>query len=399
MNSKKKTILVVIVTALVTVNLTVLGVITVLSKQGYIVYPSKYSIKVDKLLKIKQMLKNNYVDKINDDKLYDGMYKGLVDSIKDPYTIYMNQNETKQFMEEVTGSYAGVGIVMGADAKKNRIIVAAAFKGGPANKSGIKPGDEIQKINSINITSKDMEKARSLMKGKVGKKIKLTIYRPSVKEIMVKDVVTDEVSIPTVDWNIQDKKIGYIRISQFAENTSKEFSDALDSLLSKRIKGLIIDVRDNPGGYYDEVVKICDRILPKDTIVYTIDNKKHKEVSSSDNKQQLKMPIAVLVNGQSASASEILSGALKDNKKAVLVGTRTFGKGLVQKPFELSDGSLLKITVARYYTPSGVCIQGKGIKPNITVKLPNNIQSVLDLQKGEKDTQLDSAIKYVKAKI
>ena len=391
----------IIITAVITFLLTAGAGLIALRKQGEfnVIVPSKYSKQLTKALVLRKQLENKYVYKISDEKLFDGMYKGLVDSLNDPYTVYMNKKEIKSFMEDVQASYAGVGMMMSPDKKNDSIVVVVPFKGAPAYKAGIKPGDNILKVNGEKLTSKDMNKAISIMKGKVGKKVVMEVYRPSTKKTLNKVLYTENISIPTVDSKVKEGNIGYIRISQFAEKTAADFISQLDELKSKGIKGLIIDVRDNPGGYYDQVVEICDALLPKATIVYTIDKYGHKEVESSDEEHKTNLPMAVLVNGQSASASEILSGALKDNKKAVLIGTRTFGKGLVQSTFPLSDGSATKITIAKYYTPSKVCIQGKGIEPDIKSALPDGKESTLDLTTKEKDTQLDKALGYIEKKI
>jgi carboxyl-terminal processing protease len=386
------------VTVVLTFSITILGATFLLQGNKVVIMPSKDEKAFTKMLQLRSELRKKCIYKQSDAKFYDGMYKGMVDSLKDPYTVYMSKSEVKAFMENVNQSYAGIGVVMSPDTKDNDLVVLTTFKGAPSYKAGIKVGDQIIEINGKAITSKDIDKAVSLMKGKVGRHVTVKLYRPSTKQTLTKNLVTEQISIPTIESSIKNKNIGYIKVTQFAENTDADFINALNSMRNKNIKGLIIDLRDNPGGYVDDAINISNELLPKDTIFYTVDNAGKKEVSVSDDKHKLNIPIVVLVNGQSASASEIVSGALKDNKHAVLIGTKTYGKGVVQGTFDLKDGSAIKITVARYYTPSGVCIQGKGIKPDIKVELPNHKQSPLELTNKEKDTQLEKALEYIGAK-
>jgi carboxyl-terminal processing protease len=320
-----------------------------------------------------------------------------VDSLGDPYTVYMNAKEYKAFNTQMAGSYAGIGIYVGE--KAGKIIVIAPIEGSPAEKVGIKSGDTIVAVNGTNVTSKDMDKAVSMMLGKPGTNVKITFNRAGLGNF-VKQITRAQIVIKSVKAEMLTDKVGYIKIAMFDENTSDEFIKALDGLESQGEKGLIIDLRDNGGGLLDESGRIADKLLGKGTIVYTIDNKNQKEVWTSDE-SKFNKPLVLLVNGGTASASEILSGAVRDFKAGTLIGTKTFGKGIVQIPKELSDGSAVKVTIARYYTPSGECIQKKGITPNIILDLNKKAKDEYNktgIVKQSDDNQLQKGIEVIESK-
>jgi carboxyl-terminal processing protease len=353
-----------------------------------------------KIQTVKSILKENYVDKIDatvEAKMAEGQIKGMVDSIGDPYTVYMSAKDYKDFNRQMQGSYAGIGVYIGD--KAGRITVTAPIEDSPAEKLGVKPGDAIIAVNGITVASKDMDKAVSMMLGKPGTDVKVTFYREG-KGTFTKNITRAKIIIKSIKYEMLNNKIGYIKMSMFDESTSDEFNKAFTDLESKGQKGLIIDLRDNGGGLLSESWKIADKLLGKGTIVYTIDNKGEKEVWSSDS-SKFDKPLVLLVNGGTASASEILSGAVRDFKAGTLIGTKTFGKGLVQIPVPLDDGSAVKVTIARYYTPSGECIQKKGITPNIVVELTkqekekyNNGEEL----KHSEDNQLQKGIEIIKSK-
>lgn len=349
--------------------------------------------KLNKLTYVKAILEEKYVDKIDEDKLVEGAVRGMVDGIGDPYTVYFNQKEFNDYMTHTQGSYTGIGIYVGE--KDDKIVVVAPIEDTPAYRAGIKSGDIILKVNDQAVYAKNLEKAVSMIKGKEGTKVKITIYREGIGTLDF-NIVRAKIVMKTVKSDILENNIGYIRITTFDENTSEAFDKELDGLISKGIKGLVIDLRNNPGGLLDQCVKIADRILGEGTIVYTIDKKGDKEVYTSDSKK-LDIPLVLLVNEGSASASEILSGAVRDFKAGTLIGTRTFGKGLVQKLIPLPNNEGLKVTISRYYTPSGECIQGKGIEPDIILDLPKEDKE-RELTYKE-DIQIQKAIEVIKNKI
>jgi len=351
--------------------------------------------RYDKLLKVENLIKNNYVDKktIDENKLIEGAITGMVDSIGDPYTVYLDKQQFEDLLTQTRGSYGGVGIVVGE--KEGKLTVIAPIEDSPAEKAGIKAGDIILKVDGKEISAKELEKAVSMMRGKEGTKVVLTIFREG-KGVKDYELTRSIIVLKTVKSQVLKGDIGYIRITSFDENTADEFEKAFEKLQKQNIKGLVLDLRDNPGGLLDTSVAIADMILPQGTIVYTIDTNGKKDVWKSDP-QNINMPLVVLVNEGSASASEILSGAIRDFKAGTLIGTKTFGKGLVQNIIDLKDGTGLKVTIARYYTPSGECIQGKGIMPDIVYDLPKELK---DKQLPiDEDPQIKKAIEVLMTKI
>lgn len=392
--SLKNAVIAVIVTNLITVFLLVFAPIPMIGGMK-LVTGQEYDFlkKFGKMITIKNLVMDRYVDKIDVQKMVDGALKGMVSNATDRYTEYMDEKEFKEWTTQTKGSYAGIGVYI--EPKDGRIMVVSPIEDGPAYRAGIKSGDYILKINGQEMTADDMNKAVTMMTGKEGKKINLIIYRSGVgnKEF---NLITEKIVFKTVKSKILNDNIGYIRITQFTETTGNDFNKALDSLLDKKIKGLVLDLRDNPGGLLTECVKVADRLVGEGTIVYTIDNKNQREEWTSDE-NKINIPLALLVNEGTASASEIVSGAVRDYKAGTLIGTKTFGKGLVQDLIDLRDGTGIKITIARYYTPSGECIQGKGITPDIIITIPEKDKD--KELKLEEDTQLQKAIQVVKSKM
>lgn len=348
--------------------------------------------KYSKMIKINNIVKGNFVDKIDDDKMVEGAIKGMVTYPTDRYTVYMNEKEFSDLIAQTEGSYAGVGIYL--DEMNERIVVVAPIEGSPAARAGIKSGDVIIKVNDKEVFYKDIDKAISMMKGKEGIKVKLQIYRKDAGYLDF-NLKTEKIVIKSVKYETLQNNIGYIRISSFDENTADEFNIALTALQNKKMSGLIIDLRDNGGGLLESCTKIADKLLGEGRVVYTIDNN-GEQINWNSDAKKIDVPLVVLVNGGTASASEILSGAVRDFKAGTLIGTKTFGKGLVQTILPLEDGSGLKVTTAKYYTPSGECIQGTGIKPDIVIEIPDSV-IVSDL-KHEDDIQLQKAIEVINSK-
>lgn len=381
MISKKKAliygIVLVMITALATSTFQMsVGNKVIVSKSNYEEY-KRYS----KLLGLKQMIEADYYKKPKQDELLTGSIKGMFEGLNDPYSQYYTEEEFKDLMEQTSGTYTGIGVVI-SPGEDNLITVVSPIEGSPAAKSGIKPGDKIIKIDGKNITAKDIDKATHMIKGKPGTDVILTIKRNNKDfDITIK---RQEIKMQTVKSEVLEDSIGYMKITSFDETTDKDFEENIKSLKEQNIKGLVIDLRDNPGGLLDVCHKIGDMLVGKGTIVYTKDNKGNTEYLKSDE-DSLGLPIAVLINGGSASASEILTGAIVDNKVGIAVGTTSFGKGLVQTVRELKDGTGYKLTIAQYFTPNGSYIHGKGIKPNIEVE--------------DETKQLDTAVDWVKEKI
>lgn len=354
--------------------------------------------KFDKLFSVEENLYKFYDGKIGDAALVEGATKGMTDSLKDPYTVYMNQDEWKAFNEQTTGEYVGLGIQVGV--QNNNITVIAPFDGSPAQKAGVLPGDIIEKVNGTEVTGKDLDKAVNIMKvGKEGEKVNLLLLRKNQPITM--SIPREKIQMDTVKGEMLDSSIGYIQLTMFDENTAKNFDAKLKELKDHGMKKLVLDLRGNPGGLLDQCVGVVSNFLPKGKpIVSTIDKYGTKEVETSKGGLAIGMPLVVLVDGGSASASEIVSGAIRDYKIGTLIGNKTFGKGVVQtiltdKKDGFGDGTALKVTIAKYYTPNGENIQGKGINPDIQVDYPDDLKAKAD---RNEDPQFKKAMEIIKGK-
>lgn len=337
-----------------------------------------------KLAILEKSIENDFYKKVDKEELINGALKGMFEATGDQYSQYYTKSEFEKLMEQTSGTFVGIGVVISPVEDENLITVVAPMEGSPAEKSGIKPGDKILKVNGEDVSSKQMDKALTLIKGKEGTTVNITIKRNN--QVLDFDVKREKIINKTIEYKVIDDNIGYIKMYSFDEHTYKDFTKALDKLEAKNIKGLVIDLRDNPGGLLNICEDIADEILDQDQVIVSVKNNKEKSKEYvSDNKKQLDLPIALLINSGSASASEILTGAIVDNGKGIAVGTTTFGKGLVQTVRQMRDGTGFKLTTAQYYTPSGAYINGKGIKPTIEEK--------------DEAKQLDVAVDWIKKEI
>ncbi len=354
--------------------------------------------QIQKFNQVRSILKSEYYKDVNESKLLEGAIAGMVASVGDRYTSYYNKEQWQMLQEDIEGEFTGIGIdvKIGSD---GITVIEKVFEGSPAKKSGIMAGDKIFRIDGKDVRLEKLDGIVKLIKNRKTEDIKITVYRPSLENLLDFNMKLEKIKEENISSSLLPEKIGYIKIKKFDAEIAKFFGESLSKLKRNSISGLVIDVRDNPGGYYDQVAKIADALLPKCTIVYTEDKYKVKDIRYSDP-NELGIPLVLLVNGNSASASEILAGAIKDNKFGKLVGTRTYGKGLVQKPVSFKDGSGFKLTVQRYFTPSGVCIQGKGIEPDIAVELDKKYDNMLVSDVPiEEDFQLKSAIEALKGEM
>ncbi len=352
-----------------------------------------------KLFLVKSELEAYYSGKINENNLVTDAIKGMTNSLNDPYTVFMDQSETKAFNSEIQGQqYVGIGAQVST--KGNNIIIVAPFDGSPAQKAGIMPYDVLLKIDGTAVTAKDLDKAVAMMKGKAGTKVTLTIERQGKGTINV-DVTRENVVYNTVSGNMVNNNIGYIHMSMFDENTGANFDKKLEELKKQGAKGLIIDLRDNGGGLLTDCIDVASNFVDKNkTLVYTVDKNNYKDVSYSSGGDSIGMPLVLLVNGNTASASEIFTGVVKDYKLGTIVGEKTFGKGIVQNTFDTGDNTLLKVTIAKWYTPLGENINHTGFKPDVEVDFPqyetelqNNTYSI------NTDQQYNKALEILKAKV
>lgn len=345
-----------------------------------------------KMNQIFSILDKYYMNGYNKNDAQDYMYYGLLSSLGDPYTSYMDKKTFTSFMEQTEGEYVGIGTVISVDENDGRLVIVSPYENSPAAKAGILPGDKILSVDNLAASKENYEQIVKNLKGAAGTTAKIKIIRPSKNnKILEFNVVREKIDIPTVSHKVFDN-IGYLRITNFDKNTYEQFVNAYNLISKNNLKGLIIDLRNNPGGLLDSVVKIADELVPKDCIVYTEDKNGNKKFIYSDDKY-IKLPLVVLVNGNSASASEVLSGAIKDLKRGILVGSKTFGKGLVQNLFPLRDGSAVKVTVAKYYTPAGICINGKGIEPDYKIELPED--TMISGLEPKDDLQLQEALELL----
>lgn len=341
--------------------------------------------KAEKKLKVlEEVIDAYYLEDTDKEDLENGLYKGLFAGIGDPYSVYYTEDEYEELQQSTSGKYSGIGALVSQDMKTNVVTVSKVFKDGPADKGGMKSGDIIYKVDDEDVTGKSVDEVVSKMKGEKGTKVKVTVYRQSEENYVDLSITRDEVKIPTVEYKMLDnkKKIGYIQITEFDEITGEQFSKALTNLKKQGMKKVIFDVRDNPGGSYEIVCEILDEILPEGTLVFTRDKYGNEEKQESDP-SCLDMPMVVLQNENSASASEIFAGAIQDFGAGKIIGTQSFGKGIVQQIVPLNDGSAIKLTVEKYYTPSGKNIHGKGITPDVKVEAGTDEKEDVQLKKAQ----------------
>ncbi|MCI9063469.1 MAG: S41 family peptidase [Clostridia bacterium] len=348
------------------------------------------------LNKIRKAVDKYYLwtDKINEEDLQDSAVEGYVSGLGDEYTEYIPKKEMEEYTETITGSFVGIGIYMIADAESDRIVVYYPIPESPAEKVGMKSGDKIIKVDGIEYTSKDFDKIADYIKGEEGTKVNIVVERDK-KEISL-DITRAKINTNPITIKLMENDIGYLNLPSFDDGTANDFKEKVEELKNKGAKSLIIDLRNDGGGIVDEATEIADYILEKgDTIISTVDNKGEKKVTHANKKPIFDLPIVILVNENTASASEILTAALKEHNKATVVGVKTYGKGVIQTLFTLSDGSGLKITTAEYYTPNGNTIHKQGIVPDEEVKLPDDVENIYAVKEKD-DTQLKKAIEILK---
>lgn len=354
---------------------------------------------VDKTAKIESIIDNYYYNDIDDDQIREGIYKGIMESLDDPYAEYYTKEEYSKLQEDDSGEYAGIGVTVSKDEDTGYVRAVNILEGSPAEKVDIQPNDVIVKIDDYDIlTDDDLDYLVSLIRGEAGTDVTLKIYRESDKSYHDVTITREIVEYSTVSSYMIDDKIGYIRITQFIDNTDELFEKAVEKLKKDGMQALMIDVRSDPGGMLTSVVNICDYLLPEGTIVSIKDkNGKVEEEYKSTDEQSLDMPMVVLTNEYSASASEILTSALKEFGVATVVGTNTYGKGIVQSVIPLGDGTAIKLTTQKYFTHDGNDIHKKGVAPDIEVELPDDY-TYKDFQ-GKKDTQYQKGIEVLTEKL
>ena len=340
-----------------------------------------------KLLRIESLVENEYMGSYNKEALMDNAVHTYVASLRDPYSVYYNKNEFKDITAELDGEYRGIGVVVSST--NNEILIKRVNPSSPAEKAGILPGDVILSVNGTAYDGSNLSGAVNAIKEtRVGESVSLGIRRGG--EIIDIDIKIEKVKEVLIYHRVLENNIGYISISTFGSSVAEDFPKALEELKKQGIKALVLDLRGNPGGTLDSAVAVADILLPEGNIVTIKDKKGNEQVYTSD-KEEFDLPMCVLINGQSASASEVVSGALKDYGKAVIIGEKSFGKGVVQSVMSLGDGTGVSLTIAKYYTPSGECIHGIGIYPDKEVSLGEDVL-IVPGEENPNDTQLAAAV-------
>lgn len=396
MEEKKKQnlyrmIMLIIVVALITFIIT-----TVLTYNGSIRYvvssknqpTNNVTKKIDMLLgTVTQLINEKYIGEVNEEELIDGALKGLVESVGDTYTEYYSKEELEKFKAQTLGNFVGIGIYMKANTEKDVTEIVETIEGSPAREAGLEPGDEILKVNGTEYKAKDLDKLSSDIKGEENTKVTLTIKRG--EETFDIEITRKSVHIKYVENQMLEDNIGYIGISTFDQGCAADFEKDYDELAEKGIKALIVDVRSNGGGVVDEALDIADLICEKnETLLITVDKEGKEEIRKAKKEAKIKIPVVILTNQSSASASEILVAALKENNRAKIIGNKTFGKGVIQELIPLSNGGALKVTSSEYYTPKKNKIHGVGVEPDYEISY--------DYKAPEIDEQLTKAIEVLK---
>jgi carboxyl-terminal processing protease len=351
-----------------------------------------------KISRIYDMLETHSINPYDRDELMDSMYRGMLYGVGDPYTYYFDKEALETFTIQTEGVYVGIGVVVTTDRADRLTTVVTVYPETPAESAGILPGDKIIRVNGEDMTGKTMDEVIAAIKGKAGTHVKITLFRSAINDTVDVTVTRESINIPTVSHKMLDGVIGYIRIEGFERVTLAQFTEAYEELQRQHMRGLVIDVRNNPGGLLETVTQIANILLPEGVITYTESKSGERKYYNSDE-NHANLPLVMLVNENSASASEVLSGAVRDLGAGVLVGEKTYGKGIVQNLYPLSDGSAVKITVAKYYTPNGVCIQGEGLIPDYTVAVDPEMSFKAGMLEPDEDAQLQKALAVIWEKL
>ena len=392
-----RTVMIIIITAFITFLATSAGIYAYIQKGDgklLLLNTSETQDIETELSKYRSIIDKHYLGEVNDEDLLEGAIRGYIDGLGDPYTEYISKEEMQEYMEDTLGNYVGIGIYMIKDEKTNRVKVLSPIKNSPAETAGIQPGDLIIAVNGKEYTGDEMTQMSNDIKGEEGTEVTLTILRNNESlEIKVK---REKIKVNPVESKVLENNIGYIAFTSFDETTAEDFKSKFEELQKQNIKSLIIDLRNNGGGLVDQAVDIAGYVLDKDSVVlYEVDKNGNEVVEKTTTAPIIDMPIIILTNENTASASEILAGALKDFGKAKTVGIKTYGKGVIQEILSVKDGSGIKITTSEYQTPNRNKINKIGIEPDEKVELPDDVTSVLNVPE-DKDTQLQKAIEMLK---
>lgn len=390
-----KVIMLVVLTAIITFMITTIGLYNTIGegKVKYIITPGNSSELGKKIESYKEFIEDKYIGEIDEEKMIQSALKGYVQGLEDVYSEYISPEEMKEYMENTNGKYVGVGIYISATVS-NQIMILSPIKGGPAEAAGLRSGDIITKVNGEPYTGEELSEASSAMKGEEGTKVKIEILRG--EENLEFEIERRTVQINSIETKMLDNNIAYMQISSFDDGTYDDFIKKYNELKTKNMKSLIIDLRNNGGGIVKESLDIADTMVGKGkTLLITTSKNEGEEITKAKKEKTIDIPIVFLVNESTASASEILVAAVRENEEnCVIVGTTTFGKGIIQTIFNLADGAGLKLTTNEYFTPNKNTINKVGIKPDYEVMLPND-KTTYDIEENE-DTQLQKAIELLK---
>ncbi len=348
---------------------------------------------------IQEIIDGYFYFEADEENITENVYKGMMEGLDDPYSVYYTKEEYAKLQEETSGEYVGIGVQVSQDPETKIITMVKPFKNSPATEAGIKKGDILVAVDDLELSGEEVSEVVKLIKGEEGTVVKIKVYREGESDYLTFDVTRRKVENPTVEYEMLDNNVGYISVSEFYDVTANQYKAAVEELKAQGMKGLIVDLRDNPGGLLTAVVDMLDYMLPEGKIVYTEDKDGNiiSEYSSTD-KEKFELPLVVLANEYSASASEIFTGAIKDYGIGTIVGKQTYGKGIVQRLFELKDGSAVKVTIAKYFTPNGNDIHKIGVEPDVEVDLSEEAKKEVDLSK-EDDNQLQKAIEIIQENI
>lgn len=363
--------------------------------------PVNFENVTKKLEQIQDIIDKKYLfeEKIDTSEEEAGIYQGFLSGLNDPYAVYYTPDELTSFLDETNGSYCGIGALVSQNVQTGVSTIVRVFEGSPAEEAGILPGDALYKVDGTEVIGMDLSLlVNNYVKGEEGSQLTITVYRENSDEYKDITLTRRPIDVQTVSGKMLDEEIGYISVAEFDRVTADQFKSKIEELQSEGMKRLIIDLRNNPGGEVTTVVSMADYILKDGGRILTVANKKGtEETYDAEDGHSLEIPMVVLVNGNSASASEVFTGAMKDYGVATIVGTKTFGKGIVQTLMPLSDGSAIKLTTDHYYTPNGNDIHGKGIEPDLEVELDEEAAQEVVIPE-EKDNQLQKAVEVVKGK-
>ena len=393
-----KVVMLVILVAFMTFILTTIGMYKYFTDTGFgksLVSAANENNEIaTELNKYRKIIDKYYLGNVDEEKLKEGAIKGYIEGLGDKYSEYISKEDMEDYMADTTGNFVGIGVYMAQDTKTNKIMVISPIKGGPAEKAGIQPGDYILSVDGTEYAGDQMSVAANKIKGEAGTTVKIKFLRNN--ETKEYELTREKITVNPVEGKVLENNIGYIEFSSFDEGTAEEFKNKYEELQKQGITSLVIDLRNNGGGIVSEALKIADYILNKDDVIlYEVDKNNKETIEKSTNDPIINMPIVILTNGNTASSSEILAGALKDHGKAKVVGEKTYGKGVIQQLLTLPDGSGLKITSEEYLTPNKTKINGVGIEPDEKVSLPDTVKNVLNVEE-KYDTQLQKAIELLK---